>query len=311
MLRNGRGVADATERLGWRAIEIFLAFAQTEHMGHAAEELGMSISSIQRAVRALEIDLGIALVEREGRRVRLLPAGRVLAEHAQFIVRSHAEAVHATRAAAGWERRTLKLGHTSSLGFSVVPGYIAALLRREPGMHVQLRQGSTHALVDALIAGELDAAFVSTLPENPELIAVPLFNDPLLLAVPADDALARREQVELASVRDRGFITLTESSVSPSRFIRLCANAGFRPRIVLEADDLCTMEGAVAAGIGLAVVPRSMDQHAHTTIVHVRIASTEGPVTRHVGLVYPREGRRSEALAMLLSLAVPHTRSVH
>jgi DNA-binding transcriptional LysR family regulator len=306
MTRNDQQLHDAEHRLGLRELEIFLAFAQTQHMGRAAEEIGVSIPSIQRTVRALELELGVPLVERDGRRLRLLHAGQVLAEHATQILRSRTDAVRATLAASGSERLTLRLGHTSSLGFVIVPRYVEKVLRRDPETHVQLRQGSTAVLLAAILTGGLDAALVSGPVDAPELHVVPLFEDPVLLAVPIDDPLAHAARVDIAAFRDRGFITLGESSGNHAGVLRLCARAGFRPRIVLEADDLCTVEGAVAAGLGVALVPRSMNQHPHPDVAHVPIA-TAIPMMRPVMLVYPRGAPRNEALASLLAVVSPRS----
>jgi len=290
-----------------RELEVFFAFAQTEHMGRAAEALGVSIPSIQRTVRALELELGIPLVVRDGRRLRLLPAGQVLAEHATQILRSRTDAVRAALAASSGTRQTLRLGHTSSLGFVVVPRYVEKLLRRAPRTHVQLHQGSTKELIAALLAGELDAALVSGTPDEPELHVVPLFHEPILLALPIDDPLAQSARIDIAAFRDRNFITLGENSINQAAVIRLCGRAGFRPRIALEADDFCTIEGAVAAGLGVALVPRSAIQRPHPLVAHLPIAMAI-PLIRAVALAYPREATRNDALGALLAVAAPRAR---
>jgi DNA-binding transcriptional LysR family regulator len=291
-----------THDVGLRDLEIFLEFSQTEHMGQAAEALGTSVPSIQRAVRVLEVQLGIPLVERDGRRVRLLRAGRVLAEHASRVLRSRADAIEAALAASGRKQMTLRIGHMFSLGLSVVPGYIASVLAQEPGTRVQLRHGPTHALIAALLAGEIDAAFVAPCPNEPDLAVTPLFTEGVLLAVAADDPLASAASVELARLRDRAFIALPQGSGSRYDLVQACARAGFTPKITVEVGDMYTLEGAVGAGLGVSIVPRSMTGHTHPRVVRVPLAETI-PTTREVGLVYPRNAPRHGALALLLSLA--------
>lgn len=307
MLRNDRESGESAHQLGLREFEIFLAFAQTEHMGQAAEALGTSAPSIQRTVRALEVGLGIPLVERDGRRLRLLPAGQVLAEHAARIMRSRTDAIEATLAASGQKRVALRLGHIFSLGLSVVPRYIAKMLRKEPGIRVHLHQGTTNGLITSLLAGEIDAAFVSPPPDDPELRVVPLFTEPLLLALLSDDPLANGEAVDLGAFRDRGFVTLFEGSMNRICITRLCARAGFLPKIVLEVSDLCTLEGAVALGIGVSIVPRSASGHVHPNVAHVPITGMVS-TTRTVVLAYRRNAPHNGALVSLLSVAEPHYR---
>jgi DNA-binding transcriptional LysR family regulator len=305
--RNGAGAKEAGSLLGLRELEIFLAFAQSEHMGRAAQELGITVPSVQRTVRTLELDLGIPLVERDGRRLRLLHAGQVLAEHATGIMRSRIDAAEAARAASGRKRARLRLGHGPSLGFLVVPRYIAKLLRKVPETHVQLRQGTTDVLLALLLAGEIDAAIVSGSPNNPELRVVHLFDEPVLLALPANDPLGHADLVDISAFRERGFITLSAGSANNKALMNMCARAGFRPRIVLEVDDMCTLEGAVAAGLGVAIVPRTMSAHPQPNVARVPIAGTLSE-QRAVTLAYPRKAPQNDALAALLSLIAPRHR---
>jgi DNA-binding transcriptional LysR family regulator len=97
--------------VGFHELEIFLEFSRSEHLGAAAEALGYSVSSIQRAVRILEKRLGVPLVQRDGRRVRLLHTGHVLADHAAHVIRARSEAVNAVLVAAGRRQSKLSIGH--------------------------------------------------------------------------------------------------------------------------------------------------------------------------------------------------------
>jgi DNA-binding transcriptional LysR family regulator len=308
MGRNERDtVREAARRLGLRELEIFLAFARSEHLGRAAEELGLSIPSVQRSVRALELDLGVPLVERDGRRLRLLRAGQVLAEHAAHIMRSRLDAAEATLAASGRKRSTLRLGHAPSLGFVVVPRYIEKLLRKDPEAHVQLSQGTTDVLIARLLAGDIDAAIVSGHPNNPELRVAHLFDEPVLLSLPVTDPLAGADRVELSAFQDRGFVTLSAGSANYLGAKSTCARAGFNPRIVLEVEDMCTLVGAVGAGLGIAIVPRCVSEHPHPKVVHVPIAGTPAKV-RAVTLAYPRNAPRNDALLLMLAAIAPRHR---
>ncbi|HYZ17340.1 MAG TPA: LysR family transcriptional regulator [Candidatus Acidoferrum sp.] len=281
------------EPVGIAELEIFLAFSRTEHLGQTAEALGRSVSSIQRTVRALEARLGVPLVERDGRRVRLLHAGRVLADHAASVVRARNEVVGAVRAAST-PRAILRLGHMFSLGLSLVPRIVAEVLARDPTTRLTLRHGATNALVTSLLAGELDAVLVSPLPLAADLVTVPLFTEPLLFAIAATDALAAHASIELAAVRDRAFVALSEGAGSRYDLMQVCARAGFTPRIAIEVGDMYTLEGIVGAGLAVSIVPASMLHHTHPTVVRIPLRESFD-TQRQVGLVYLRgtETRRS------------------
>lgn len=289
------------QQIGIAELEIFLAFARTEHLGQTAEALGRSVSSIQRTVRALEARLGVPLVERDGRRVRLLHAGRVLAEHAASVVRARSEVVGAVRAASA-PRAMLRLGHMFSLGLSLVPRIVAEVLGHDPMVRLTLRHGATNALVTALLTGELDAVLVSPLPLAADLVSVPLFTEPLLFAVAATDALAAQGTIELASVRERGFVALSEGAGSRHDLMQVCARAGFTPRIVIEVGDMYTLEGIVGAGLAVSIVPASMLHHTHPTVARLPLRESF-ETQRQVGLVYVRGTETRRSVAALVDAA--------
>jgi DNA-binding transcriptional LysR family regulator len=292
---------DATndeEPIGFAELEIFLEFARTQHLGRTAEALGRSVSSVQRAVRALEVRLGVPLVERDGRRVRLLHAGRVLADQAARVVRARSEAVDAVRAASG-SRSTVRLGHMFSLGPTLVPNIAATVIARDPSARLVLRHGPTNGLVTALLAGELDAVLVSPLPLAADLANIPVFSEGVLLVVAATDPLASRESVALAEVQDRPFVALAEGSGSRYDMMQACARAGFIPAVAIEVGDMYTLEGIVGAGLGVSVVPESMRSHAKPGIA--RIPLREPIATRRqIGLVYVRGTERRRPVTAVI-----------
>jgi DNA-binding transcriptional LysR family regulator len=283
------------EAIGFAELEIFLEFAGTQHLGRTAEALGRSVSSVQRAVRALELRLGVPLVERDGRRVRLLHAGRVLADQAARVVRARSEAVDAVRAASG-SRSTVRLGHMFSLGPTLVPRIAATVLARDPNARLVLRHGATNALVTALLAGELDAVLVSPLPIAADLASVPVFSEGVLLVVSASDPLASRESVALAEVQDRSFVALAEGSGSRYDMMQACARAGFIPAVSVEVGDMYTLEGIVGAGLGVSVVPESMRSHATSGVARIPLREPV-PTRRQIGLVYVRGTERRKPVA--------------
>ena len=286
------------EAIGFAELEIFLEFSRTQHLGRTAEALGRSVSSIQRAVRALELRLGVPLIERDGRRVRLLHAGRVLADEAARVVRARTDAVGAVRAASG-ARTHVRLGHMFSLGPTLVPRIAATIVAHDPAARLTLRHGATNALVTALLAGELDGVLVSPLPLAADLANLPVFSEGVLLAVAASDPLAARASVALAEVRDRPFVALPEGSGSRYDMMQACARAGFAPVISVEVGDMFTLEGIVGAGLGVSVVPESMRGHVQLSVARIPLLEAV-PTRRQVSLVYVRGSETRRPVTALL-----------
>ncbi|MGV9797028.1 LysR family transcriptional regulator [Mycobacterium sp. NPDC003449] len=283
-------------------LEMLVAFSRTEHFGHTADELGVSVATVQRAIRALERKLGVALVEQSGRRVRMLRTGNVLAREANAVLRARQEAVDTTLADAGYPQRLLRIAHTFSLGLGFVPQVLAELLVEHKGLRFRCWQGSATDVIAALLRGEADVAFTSVAPNEQDFVVVPLFTESLLLAVPVDDPLAQRSSVSLASVRDRAFVAMELGSSSRTHMVNACARAGFVPQIAVEGNDLFVVESMVGAGIGVSVVPEGMTDHQHPRVVRIRIVDPK-PSERTAFLAYPRAGAQYESVHELAAIA--------
>jgi DNA-binding transcriptional LysR family regulator len=283
-------------------LEMLVAFARTEHFGHTAAELGVSVATVQRAIRTLERKLGVALIEQSGRRVRMLRAGDVLVREAHVVLRARRDAVDSTLADAGHPQRLLRIAHTFSLGLGFVPQVLAALLAEHPGLRFRCWQGSATDVIATLLRGEADVAFTSLSPSEGDFVVVPLFTESLLLAVPVDDPLAQRQSLSLAEVRDRPFIAMELGSSSRTHMVNACARAGFVPRIAVEGNDLFVVESMVGAGIGVSVVPEGMTDHQHPRVVRIRIVDPE-PAGRTVLLAYPHAAVHRESIDDLARIA--------
>jgi LysR family transcriptional regulator, transcription activator of glutamate synthase operon len=277
----------ASSEITFADLEMFVSFAEREHFGRTAADLGVSVATVQRGVRALERKLGIALVEQAGRQVRMLNAGRVLVREAQAVLRARLDAVDTTRAEAGRPQRLLRIAHTYSLGLGFVPGVLAELLQQEAGMRFHCRQSSANEVVSTLLRGESDVAFTSVSPTEADLVVEPLFTEYVLLAVPVDDPLAERDQVSLREVAQRPFISMELGASSRTHMINACARAGFVPRFAIEVSDLFVVEAMVGAGIGVSVVPEGMNDHRHPRVARIRIHDPDW-AGRTIFLAYQR-----------------------
>jgi DNA-binding transcriptional LysR family regulator len=283
-------------------LEMFLAFARTEHFGQTAAELDVSVATVQRGIRALERKLGVALIEQAGRRVRLRHSGRVLAREAHAVLRARSDAVHTTVAESGVPQRLLRIAHTYSLGLGFVPGVLAELLGDRPELRFRCQQGAATDVVAALLRGDADVAFTSVSPTEPGMVVTPLFTESLLLAVPADDPLAGRSEVALAEVQDRAFIAMEPGSSSRTHMINACARAGFVPRISVEGSDLFVVESMVGAGIGVSVVPEGMSGHHHPRVTRLTISEPPA-VLRTIFLAHHAAGAAHDSVLALATIA--------
>jgi DNA-binding transcriptional LysR family regulator len=228
------------------------ALATEPTITRAAKRAGTSQPTLSRALMAWERQLGIALVDRTGRSAQLTDAGRSLALAAATCTRMLDEAV--SRLGGGESGRTLTVGFLRSLGPTVAAELIAAFLAVRRDTVIRHKEGSTAALCGALDAGGVDIIITAPRPAL-HYGWVPLGQQSLVLTVASGHPLATASTVALASVRDEPFLTLDPQFDTRQRADALCAAAGFSPKVVLEADDVVTIRGYVASGMGVAILP--------------------------------------------------------
>ncbi|TXC66391.1 LysR family transcriptional regulator [Piscinibacter aquaticus] len=249
--------ADIELRL-WRQ---FLAVAETLHFGRAAAQLHMTQPPLTQAIQQLERRLGVPLFERTRRSVVLTPAGAAIVEPArQLLAQAAALAVQARSAASG-ETGRIRLGFVSTVGFGPLPGWLRAFREAHPGIAVELREATGDVQYEAFAQRELDAGFVLHAPSiepPPPLQRLSLGVEPLLLAVP-DAGPQRRSTAQWL----REPLVIFPRSIAPSLYDAVLAfyhRHGVTPAIAQEAIQMQTIVNLVSAGLGVALVPRAMQQ---------------------------------------------------
>ncbi|MFF2845149.1 LysR family transcriptional regulator [Streptomyces sp. NPDC058001] len=233
----------------------FAGVARTEHVTRAAQEMRMPQSTLSRAMVRLEQDLGVDLFARRGRTVALTPAGRTFLTSVERALAEVARAAEEVRADADPAGGKVAFGFLHTMGSETVPGLIRAFRADHPRVRFSLVQNYGEAMLERLRAGELDLCLTAPVPDAPDLVARRLDEQRLRLVVPDDHRLASRRRVRLAEAADEVFVTL-EAGYGLRRITDdLCRQAGFRPRIAFEGEEIETLRGLVAAGLGLALLP--------------------------------------------------------
>ncbi|MFE2723752.1 LysR family transcriptional regulator [Kitasatospora sp. NPDC059327] len=236
----------------------FAAVARLEHMTRAAALLGMPQPTLSRAVARLEAELGVDLLARQGRTVRLTRAGRLLLASVERALAEVERGAEAARAEADPAAGRVVFGFLHTLGTDAVPALLRGFRAAHPQVRFQLAQDYVGAMLERLLAGELDLCLVSPVPDDPALVARPLDEQRLHLVVPADHRLAGRRRIRLAEVSREPFVGLERGYGLRAITDGFCAEAGFVPRIAFEGEDAETLRGLVAAGLGVALLPPAL-----------------------------------------------------
>ncbi|MFB7288139.1 LysR family transcriptional regulator [Actinacidiphila glaucinigra] len=272
----------------------FLAIARHENLTHAAAELGVAQSSLSRALVRWERGLGLPLITRVGRHVRLTRHGRALQQAllrcSEGLDRASADLSENLDGDGG----AVALGFLNSLGSRLVPEILRAYRGSHPEVKITLHQGGSEFLHNALREGDIDLCLTSPAPDSPEFAAAKLLTEQLVLVVPPAHPLATRTRVALADVASENFLALPRGYGLRTTTEQLCALAGFTPHIVFESTDTATLRGLTAAGFGVCILATAPDA---SDSIEIPISSP--PASRPILLAWSITRTESRATASL------------
>jgi DNA-binding transcriptional LysR family regulator len=266
----------------FRQLRYFIAVAEELSFTRAAQRLHLSQPPLSQQIQALEQDLGVRLLERDKRNVTLTAPGRLFLEQARQILAMADEArTQVAEAAAGFSGH-LKLAYTVSVSFHpALPHTLLRFGQNAPNVRVWLSEMYTEPQFSAIRNGQIDVGFVRDIPTHGDdaraLRLDVIDREPLLLALPAGHRLADRPSVELGEVAGDPFVVQPRELAATlyDRLVRLAAKSGFHPVIRQHAQQLNGLLALVAAGIGLALVPASMQVVRLAGISYVPLADPE------------------------------------
>jgi molybdate transport repressor ModE-like protein len=267
----------------------------------AAEALSYTQSAVSQQIAALEREAGTQLVTRGSRGIRLTEAGEALVKHADAILTRLADAEAELEAIAGLRGGRLRLAAFPTVGATLMPLAIAHFRKRHPDIELTVRQLEPEDSLPLLKCGELDIALTiepSTHGESEGLDTTHLLDDPMFAALPLDHPVANKARVRLKDLKDEAWIGTTDSCSCGTLVRNHCIRMGFEPRITFESDDYLAVQGLVAAGVGVALIPTLALTTVREDIV-IRDLGHEAPVRKIAAATLPGAQRSPAARAML------------
>jgi DNA-binding transcriptional LysR family regulator len=286
-------------------LNVFREVINLGSFSDAADALSYSQSAVSQAIATLESEAGAALIERSRGGVRPTVAGAALAGHVGGILAQMETAESEIAAIAAGRGGRLRIASFPTAGATLMPQAIAGFRASHPGVELTLAEGEPEEIAPRLRAGEFDLVLLFEFKGGGERLGAgmrrfALFEDPLHLAMRRDHPLAGRKRLRLEDLRAESWVQTSASSPCAKHVIRSCHAAGFEPEVSFESDDYQTVQGLVAAGVGVALIP----QLAFSTVredIHVRAIDPGSPV-RTVFAATPRAAAASPALATMLDV---------
>lgn len=262
----------------WRQ---FLTLAEELHFGRAAARLHMTQPPLTQAIAQLEATLGVRLFERSRRRVALAPAAQALLPEVRELLARARRLPEIARAAGSGEVGRLRLAFVSTVGFEQLPGWVRGFREHSPQVALELIEASGDVQQEALARGDIDAGVLLHSPgfAPAAFDSLCVAEEPLVLALPAGHALAGAVRLPLARVLEQPLV-LFPRRILPSIHDALFAlyhAQGRPPQVVQEAIQMQTIVNLVAAGLGLAWVPRSVTRFERQGVVYRELARADVP----------------------------------
>ncbi|PLS09566.1 LysR family transcriptional regulator [Neobacillus cucumis] len=271
-----------------RQLRYFIEVAERQHVTEAAENLNVAQSAVSYQITKLEEELGVKLLERVGRNIKVTQIGNVFLQYVINALKTIEEAKEKVNEYLDPQAGTIKIGYPTSLARYWLPNVISAYKKEVPHVNFHLRQGSYAYLIDAVKNGEIDLAFLGPVPmKDPDLEAKILFMENIVALLPNHHPLADRKSLPLSDLRTDPFVLFPNGYVLRKIAVEACHEAGFEPNIASEGEDMDALKGLVSASIGVSLLPESTFYDSIPRFT-VKVSLESPKARRTVGVIIPK-----------------------
>lgn len=238
-----------------RDLEYFIALADHRHFRRAAEACNVSQPTLSGQIRKVEDELGVMLLERTSRKVLFTQTGLMLVEQAREILRN--VQIFKEMATKQGEDMSgpIHIGLIPTLAPYLLP-YIVTLLNDEyPDLELYLHEAQTSVLLSNLEQGRLDCVILAKVKETSPFIEIPLFDEPLALAIPANNPLAKKKVISLPTLNGQKFLMLEDGHCLREHAMGYCFRVGIDEDKTFKATSLETLRSMISSGRGITLFP--------------------------------------------------------
>lgn len=288
-------------------LNFFLFLDKYKHFTNAAEEAAISQSSLSKHIAKLENELGVKLLTRNTRNVTLTPAGEEFLSYARSLMQEYQEMLTSMRSyKSDYLAENIKLGSSARMIKATLITPMASFLEEYSGVAVSVLEGSTNYIMDLLLEGGIDVAFVahlfSSLEKSSNLDIYDLnqyaqhtvMRDEYYLIVSKRHALAKRDMVDWIDLKGERLVLLDESYSINSMARRCCKLSGFEPEFVFESNQIDAILGLVEANSGHTLMSRQVASAAGFS--GISMIPLAHPIKRNSMVIYSKRKQKPRYL---------------
>ncbi|RDS90915.1 LysR family transcriptional regulator [Pseudomonas fluorescens] len=284
-----------------RTLRTFVEVVRQGGFSQAADVVALTQSTVSKAVKTLEEELGMPLLDRLGHRNELTAAGEIAYRRALVLLAEHHDLVAEINDLRGLKRGVLRIG-LPPVGCGVLFATMFATYRsRYPDIDIELTEYGSKRLRECLEAGEVDLAAL-LLPVDAGFDYQPVRNEPLMAVLPRSHALAQRQRIDFADLADSPFILFEAGFALNAKILAACERKGVIPRVAARSGQIDFIVDLVAAGLGVAFLPRMLaHKHQHADIALIPL--DEPHTDWHIALAWRASAHLPPAVRAWLDLA--------
>lgn len=289
-----------------RRLRVLQEVARCGSLSGAASALNYTTSAVSQQISALERDIGATVLVRGPSGARPTPAGARLLEHAERILDAIAKAEQDLHILATASPDLIRVASFTTAAAAILPRALARFRTRYPRTEVQLVEADPDDGVALLASGGADAAIITEVPgersQYTDVVTVPVYDDEFFVVLPPEHRLAAAAEVPLPALAGEQWVVSSATGTCPDTrvFHNACRHAGFVPTVTFRAEDYSTVQGLVAANLGVSLVP-SLAASGTRSDVAVRRVVGRRPV-RRIAVATAATPERDSALAVLVAL---------
>ncbi|WP_122764617.1 LysR family transcriptional regulator [Pseudomonas sivasensis] len=284
-----------------RTLRAFVEVVRQGGFSQAAEVVSLTQSSVSKAIKTLEDELGMPLLNRLGHRNQLTAAGEIAYSRALVLLAEHNDLVAEINDLRGLRRGVLRIG-LPPVGCGVLFATMFATYRtRYPDIDIELTEYGSKRLRECLEAGEVDLAAL-LLPIDEGFDYQPVRNEPLMAVLPISHPLAQRKRIDFTDLADSPFILFEAGFALNAKILAACERKGVQPRVAARSGQIDFIVDLVSAGLGAAFLPRMLaHKHQHPGIALIPL--DEPHTDWHIALAWRASAHLPPAARAWLELA--------